>query len=136
MPTVLVLHRAEVEGLLDLSAAVKGRHGLVKPRPPDRIGTLAMIGGGVQGEHHLRMFPLVREFDEIRLASLCREDAERVAALHPNAHAVDAADQAVRGADVVARATRARLFVEAYDVFEPTPVGCAELDTAAPTITL
>ena len=29
---------------------------------------LAIIGAGVQGEHHLRTFPLVREFDEIRSA--------------------------------------------------------------------
>jgi alanine dehydrogenase len=129
---------------------------------------LAIIGGGVQGEHHLRTFPLVREFDEIRVASLYREDAERVAALHPNARAVQTAELAVRGADVVALATHAaqpvidprwiaagthvssvgyrppdgelprellnhaRLFVETYDAFEPTPVGCAELDRADP----
>jgi alanine dehydrogenase len=130
--------------------------------------TLAIIGGGVQGEHHLRTFPLVREFDEIRVSSLYREDAERVAALHPNAHAVDTAEDAVRGADVVALASHAaqpvidaewitagthvssvgyrppdgelprellphaRLFVETYEAFEPTPVGCAELDQTDP----
>ena len=77
----------------------------VLARPDAR--TLAIIGGGVQGEHHLRTFPLVREFDEIRVSSLYREDAERVAALHPNAHAVDGAENAVRGADVVALATHA-----------------------------
>jgi alanine dehydrogenase len=129
---------------------------------------LAIIGGGVQGEHHLRTFPLVREFDEIRVSSLYREDAERVAALHPNASAVDDARDAVRGADVVALATHAaqpviepgwieagthvssvgyrppdgelprallahaRLFVETYEAFEPTPVGCAELDRTDP----
>ena len=32
--------------------------------------TLAIIGAGVQGEHHLRTFPLVRDFDEIRVSSL------------------------------------------------------------------
>ena len=130
--------------------------------------TLAIIGGGVQGEHHLRTFGLVRELDEIRVASLYREDAERVAALHPNAHAVDTAEDAVRGADVVALAShaaqsvidaawitpgthvssvgyrppdgelprellpRARLFVETFEAFEPTPVGCAELTPPTP----
>ena len=50
--------------------------------------TLAIIGAGVQGEHHLRTFPLVRDFDEIRVSSLYAEDAQRLAALHPRAHAV------------------------------------------------
>jgi ornithine cyclodeaminase/alanine dehydrogenase-like protein (mu-crystallin family) len=67
--------------------------------------TLALIGAGVQGEHHLRTFPLVRDFDEIRISSLYPEDAHRLAALHPRAHAVDAPETAVRGADVVALAT-------------------------------
>ena len=129
--------------------------------------TLAIIGAGVQGEHHLRVFPLVREFDDIRVSSLCREDAERIAALHPNARAVDDARTAVAGADVVALAThaaqpvvdpgwiapgthvssvgyrppdgelprelvRGRLFVETREAFEPTPVGCAELQGRDP----
>ena len=126
--------------------------------------TLAIIGAGVQGEHHLRTFPLVRDFDEIRISSLYAEDAHRLAALHPRAHAVDDPEAAVRGADVVALATHAAqpviepawiapgthvssvgyrppdgelpralldvatLFVETQEAFEPTPVGCAELD--------
>ena len=39
--------------------------------------TLAIIGAGVQGEHHLRTFPLVRDFDEIRISSLYAQDAQR-----------------------------------------------------------
>ena len=124
--------------------------------------TLAIVGAGVQGEHHLRVFGLVREFDDIRVSSLDRADAERVAALHPRAHVADDPEAAVRGADVVALAThaaqpvidpswiapgthvssvgyrppdgelprellRGRLFVETREAFEPTPVGCAEL---------
>jgi ornithine cyclodeaminase/thiomorpholine-carboxylate dehydrogenase len=77
----------------------------VLARPDSRV--LAIVGAGVQGEHHLRTFPLVRAFDEIRVSSLFREDAERVAALHPNAYAVDGAEDAVSGADVVALATHA-----------------------------
>ena len=69
--------------------------------------TLAIIGAGVQGEHHLKTFPLVRDFDEIRISSLIGDDAHRLAALHPRAHAVDDPETAVRGADVVALATHA-----------------------------
>ena len=69
--------------------------------------TLTIIGAGVQGEHHLQTFPLVREFDEIRISSLYPEDAHRLATLHPRAHAVDDSEAAVRGADVVALATHA-----------------------------
>ncbi|HEX6024532.1 MAG TPA: ornithine cyclodeaminase family protein, partial [Solirubrobacter sp.] len=76
--------------------------------------TLAIIGAGVQGEHHLRTFPLVRDFEEIRIASLYAEDAHRLAALHPRAHAVDDPAAAVEGADVVALATHA-----AQPVIEP-----------------
>jgi alanine dehydrogenase len=72
--------------------------------------TLAIIGAGVQGEHHLLTFPLVREFEEIRIASLYPEDARRLAATHPRARATTA-QEAVRGADVVALATHS-----------PTPV--------------
>ena len=75
---------------------------------------LTIIGAGVQGEHHLRTFPLVRDFDEIRISSLYAEDAHRLAALHPRAHAVDDPAAAVRGADVVALATHA-----AQPVIEP-----------------
>ena len=67
--------------------------------------TLTIIGAGVQGQHHLQTFTRVRDFDEIRISSLYPEDAHRLAALHPRAHAVDDPETAVRGADVVALAT-------------------------------
>jgi alanine dehydrogenase len=124
--------------------------------------TLAIVGAGVQGEHHLKTFPLIRDFDDIRVSSLYRADAERIVELHPRAHVVEDPEEAVRGADVVALATHAaqpviepgwiapgthvssvgyrppdgelprallehRLFVETRAAFEPTPVGCAEL---------
>jgi ornithine cyclodeaminase/thiomorpholine-carboxylate dehydrogenase len=80
----------------------------------DDARVLTIIGAGVQGEHHLRAFPLVRDFDEIRVCSLHAEDAHRVAALHPRAHAMDDPAAAVRGADVVALATHS-----AQPVIEP-----------------
>jgi alanine dehydrogenase len=75
---------------------------------------LAIVGAGVQGEQHLRTFPLVRDFDEIRVSSLVHADAERLAAADPRARAVRGAREAVRGADVVALATHA-----AQPVVEP-----------------
>jgi len=75
---------------------------------------LAIVGAGVQGANHLRTLPLVRDFDEIRLSSSRFEDAERVAATDPRARAVRTAEEAVRGADVVALATHA-----ARPVIEP-----------------
>jgi alanine dehydrogenase len=74
---------------------------------------LAIVGAGVQGEHHLRTFPLVREFTEIRIASARHEDAERLAATDPRARATSAAE-AAHGADVIALATHA-----AQPVIEP-----------------
>jgi ornithine cyclodeaminase/alanine dehydrogenase-like protein (mu-crystallin family) len=124
---------------------------------------LTILGAGVQGEQHLRSFPLVRDFEEIRIGSLYLEDAERLAATDPRAHAIEDFEEAVRGSDVVALSSHAgkpiiradwirpgthvssvgykppdgelpralaesgSLFVETRIAFEPTPVGCAEL---------
>ena len=129
---------------------------------------LTILGAGVQGTHHLMTFPLVCDFDEIRIGSLRLEDAERLAALHPRAHAVDDFEAAVRDSDIVALSShagepiiqpdwiqpgthvssvgykpprgelprglleRGSLFVETRLAFEPTPVGCAELDGLDP----
>jgi alanine dehydrogenase len=84
----------------------------VLARPDARV--LAIVGAGVQGEQHLRTFPLVRDFEEIRISSLFHEDAERLAAADPRARAVRSAEQAVSGADVVALATHS-----AHAVVEP-----------------
>ena len=75
---------------------------------------LAIVGAGVQGANHLRTLPLVRDFDEVRISSSRHEDAERVAASDPRARAVRSAEEAVRGADVVALTTHA-----AHPVIEP-----------------
>jgi alanine dehydrogenase len=75
---------------------------------------LAIVGAGVQGANHLCTLPLVRDFDEIRVSSSRYEDAERVAAADPRARAVRTAEEAVRGADVVALTTHA-----AHPVIEP-----------------
>jgi ornithine cyclodeaminase/thiomorpholine-carboxylate dehydrogenase len=77
----------------------------VLARPEAR--SLAIVGAGVQGEHHLRAFGLVREFDDVRIASKYVQDAERLAATDTRARACASIEAAVRGADVVALATHA-----------------------------
>jgi alanine dehydrogenase len=62
---------------------------------------LAILGAGVQGAAHLKLFPHVGTFDEIRIASLYFSDAQKLAAMHPKASPLESFEEAVRGADVV-----------------------------------
>jgi ornithine cyclodeaminase/alanine dehydrogenase-like protein (mu-crystallin family) len=64
-----------------------------------------IVGAGVQGREHLRLLPLVRDFAEIRIASLHPQDAERLARQHPRARAVTDLEAAVRSSDVVCLAS-------------------------------
>ena len=68
-------------------------------RRESRIATI--VGAGVQGRQHLQLLPLVRDFDEIRIASLVHDDAVALARLHPRAVAVRDIENAVRTSDVV-----------------------------------
>lgn len=68
-----------------------------------RVATI--IGAGVQGRQHLRLLPLVRDFDRINLCSLRSEDAQRLATQSKIACATDATEAAVREADVVCLTT-------------------------------
>src|SRR5258708_19173209 len=68
---------------------------------------LAIVGAGVQGQAHLRMLPQVRPFAEIRIASRHFVHAEQLAATDARARAVETAEEAVRGADVVCLCTNA-----------------------------
>ena len=47
-------------------------------RSQSRIATV--IGAGVQGREHLRLLPLIRDFERINVCSLRFEDAEKLAA--------------------------------------------------------
>ena len=69
---------------------------------------LAILGAGMQGWSHLKTFPRVRGFKEIRVASRTFAAAQNLAGQDPNAHAVVTFEEAVRGADVVACCTDAR----------------------------
>ncbi len=82
------------------AAAVSARH---LARKDSRV--LAIIGAGVQGHAHLEIFPRVRDFQEIRIASRSPESAVKLAALHPQARPVDSYEDAVRDADVIAMCT-------------------------------
>jgi alanine dehydrogenase len=66
---------------------------------------LAIVGAGVQGRSHLQMLPRVRQFSEIRIASRHFAHAEQLAATDARARAVETAEEAVRGADVVCLCT-------------------------------
>src|SRR4029077_10448598 len=66
---------------------------------------LALLGSGVQAAAHLEVLRLVRPIDEVRVWSRTPAHAERFAAAH-GATAM-AAEQAVRGADIVVTATNA-----------------------------
>lgn len=73
----------------------------VKALARDDARVATIIGAGVQGREHLKLLPLVRDFEEIRVASLRFEDAEKLASLHPRARAVTHVEEAVRTSDVV-----------------------------------
>jgi ornithine cyclodeaminase/alanine dehydrogenase-like protein (mu-crystallin family) len=66
---------------------------------------LAIIGAGVQGHAHLEIFPRVRDFREIRIASRTFESARELAAMNPKARAMESFEEASRGADVIAMCT-------------------------------
>jgi alanine dehydrogenase len=66
---------------------------------------LAIIGAGVQGRSHLQILSRVRNFEEIRIASLFFQDAEKLAGEYPRARAVESFKDAVMSADVVCLCT-------------------------------
>jgi ornithine cyclodeaminase/alanine dehydrogenase-like protein (mu-crystallin family) len=65
---------------------------------------LAVLGAGVQARSHLAALPLVRTFDEVRLASRTAEHGRDLAA-EVGATPVRSFEDAVRGADVVCACT-------------------------------
>ena len=90
---------------------------------------LAIVGAGVEGHSHLKMLPHVRPFSEIRIASRHFAHAEQLAATDARAQAVETAEEAVRGADVVCLCTNAGEPVVRLDWLAPgmhvTSVGYA-----------
>jgi alanine dehydrogenase len=80
---------------------------------------LAIIGAGVQGRSHLKMLPRVRQFSDIRIASHNFAHARQLAATDSRARAVETAEEAVRGADVVCLCTNASEAVISVDWLTP-----------------
>ena len=72
-------------------------------RSESRIATV--IGAGVQGSEHLRLLPLIRDFERINICSLRFEDAQKLADRTKIAHATANVEAAVRESDVVCLAT-------------------------------
>ncbi len=66
---------------------------------------VTVVGAGVQAREHLRLLPLVRDFDEVLLSSLYPEDAHRLAAKFNGVRAVSDLQEAVGRSDVVCLAT-------------------------------
>ena len=78
---------------------------------PENARVLAILGSGVQARSHVQALRMVRKFDEVRVWSRTAEHARQFAAEF-GAVAVESAEAAVRGADVVATvaATQGPLF--------------------------
>lgn len=93
------------------TAAVSGVATRALARPEAQ--TLAIIGAGVQARWHLEAMTCVRPIESVRVASRTAEHAHAfVAAARPRFHgeiqAVESAEEAVRGADIVVTATTSR----------------------------
>src|SRR2546430_2965743 len=80
---------------------------------------LAIVGTGVQGRAHLTMLSRLRKFSEIRIASRNLAHAEQLATTDARARAVESAEEAVRGADVVCLCTNAGEPVISIDWLAP-----------------
>jgi ornithine cyclodeaminase/alanine dehydrogenase-like protein (mu-crystallin family) len=113
MAMVLLLRpdTGEPIAFLDGNALTAMRTAAVSAAVTDRLASvdshvLALLGSGVAARTHLEALSQVRKFDEVRVWSRTRRNADRFAAEH-GAKAMDA-ESAVRGADVVVTATPAR----------------------------
>src|SRR5262249_53585054 len=96
-----VMDATYITGIRTAAAAVLS-HKLLS-RPESRVASI--VGAGVQAREHLRLLPLVRDLDEIQVCSLEFEHSERLARLHPKAHAVRDARTAIERSDIVCLAT-------------------------------
>jgi len=85
---------------------------------PADASTLAIIGSGFQARTQLDAMLAVRQFKEVRVWS--RDPAKRAAfAAETNTRAVETAEQAVRGAQIVVTATNAKEPVISSEWIEP-----------------
>src|SRR6266852_4558973 len=79
----------------------------VKLLAPQDVRSLAILGAGVQGSHHLDIVARVRDFAEIRVASRDGSHAKRLAAERPGVRVAPSFEVAARNANVVCCCTDA-----------------------------
>jgi alanine dehydrogenase len=113
--TTCVMDGTYITGVRTAASAVISQKLL--SRQESKIATI--VGAGVQGREHLRLLPLIRNFDEIQIYSLDFEHAERLARLDPRARAVKNAEEAIRRSDVICLATHSPIPVIAADWVKP-----------------
>ena len=109
--TTCVMDGTYITGVRTAASAVISQKLL--SRQESKIATI--VGAGVQGREHLRLLPLIRNFDEIQIYSLDFEHAERLARLDPRARAVKNAEEAIRRSDVICLATHSPIPVISAD---------------------
>ena len=105
--TSCVMDGTYITGIRTAASAVLSARML--SRSGSRIATV--IGAGVQGREHVRLLPLIRDFEHINVCSLRFEDAQKLAARSEIARATTDVETAVRESDVVCLAAHS-----------PTPV--------------
>lgn len=99
--TVCVMDGTYITGIRTAASAIVSVNALA--RTDAKVATI--VGAGVQGREHLRLLPLVRQFEKIYVTSLVHADAERLAATCSVAEAVEDVESAVRRSDVVCLAS-------------------------------
>jgi len=99
--TTCVMDGTYITGIRTAAAAVLSTRLL--SRPGSSVATI--VGAGVQAREHLRMLPLVRQFERINVCSLVDDHAVRLAAECEEAVARADLDAAIRESDVVCLAT-------------------------------
>src|SRR6266705_1397337 len=90
--TTCVMDGTYITGIRTAASAVLSARML--SRPGSRIATV--IGAGVQGREHLRLLPLIRDFERINVCSLRVEDAQKLVAGSQIARATTDMEAAVR----------------------------------------
>ncbi len=105
--TSCVMDGTYITGIRTAASAVLSARMLC--RSESRIATV--IGAGVQGREHLRLLPLIRDFERINICSLRFEDAQKLATRSEVARATTDVEAAVRESDIVCLAAHS-----------PTPV--------------
>jgi alanine dehydrogenase len=99
--TTCVMDGTYITGIRTAASAVLSARLL--SRPDAKVATI--VGAGVQAREHLRLLPLIREFDRINVCSLDHGHAVRLAALSDLAEARADLEAAIRESDVVCLAT-------------------------------